>query len=108
MYSLGIVLLELIETFKTDMERVLSISSLRKGKISPHLLALHPQLSHVMSQLVATNPANRPDATALLKYLAVDVVESQVVQDLKCQLAQKDEEISQLKELLKSAGINMS
>lgn len=104
MYSLGIILYELVCSFKTDMERVHSITDLRKGHLSPYVLSEFPQFASVITQLMARNPVDRPDASTLLKRLTTDTSESEVVRDLKIQLAQKEDEILRLKELLKAAG----
>jgi hypothetical protein len=49
-------------------------------------------------------PQDRPDATALLKMITHDS-DADYVRELECKLAEKDEEILRLKELLKSAGV---
>lgn len=105
MFSLGIVLLELVETFRTDMERVENITELRNGNIAPHLLIQQPSLANVIRQLVVKNPKERPDAKALLQKLTTDVMESDQVRLLKSQLAEKEREISRLRELLERAGM---
>lgn len=87
------------------MERVHSITELRKGNVSSHLLVQVPQFAQIISQLVVKSPTERPDATTLLKCLTVEVVESETIKDLKNKLAEKEEEITRLKQLLKTAGI---
>lgn len=101
MYSLGIVLFELVETFRTDMERVQNITELRKGHVPKHM---QPQFARIISQLVCRNPSNRPSAADLLKCIAINVSESEHIRELELQLVEKDEEIARLKELLKTAG----
>lgn len=105
MFSLGIVLLELVETFKTDMERVENITELRKGNVAPHLITQHPSLANIIKQLVNKDPADRPDAKTLLQRLTTEVIESDEIKSLKCQLAEKDEEINRLRDLLERAGV---
>ncbi|GLV41799.1 pancreatic eIF-2alpha kinase [Carabus blaptoides fortunei] len=107
MYSLGIVLLELVETFSTDMERVHHITELRKGRLSSQLSAHEPQLTHIISQLVSRQVNTRPTARELLERLTVPSDDSVQVRDLKLRLVEKDLEISRLKELLKSAGVHI-
>ncbi|XP_074030036.1 eukaryotic translation initiation factor 2-alpha kinase 1 [Leptinotarsa decemlineata] len=102
-YSLGIVLFELVENFGTDMERVLKITDLRKGHIPSNLSVKYPDITQVISELVVRDPEKRPDTTTLLNTLKS--TETQQVEQLKVQLAQKDEEIMHLRELLKSHGI---
>lgn len=103
MYSLGIVLFELVENFGTDMERVHYITDLRKGNIPPNLVTIYPEIAQMISKLVVKNPDDRPDTTTLLNYLKKD--DSNQIEQLKQQLAEKEEEIIHLKELLKSHGI---
>jgi translation initiation factor 2-alpha kinase 1 len=104
MYSLGIVLFELVERFRTDMERVQFINDLRKGKLPAHVHVQQPQLADIICQLMSKYPQDRPDATALLKMITHDS-DADYVRELECKLAEKDEEILRLKELLKSAGV---
>lgn len=106
MYSLGIVFFELTEIFKTEMERIHSISELRKGNLPQHLWNQHPQFAQIITQLVVRKPEERPTAAVLLEILKEDVVGSEVVKDLQSQLAERDEEINRLRELLKTAGID--
>lgn len=104
MYSLGIVLYELVENFGTDMERVQCITELRKGHVPAHLFKSHKELAHMISTLVVKNPDHRPDTKTLLHQLKSNEISEQI-DLLKMQLAEKDEEILHLKELLKSHGI---
>ncbi|XP_018329399.1 eukaryotic translation initiation factor 2-alpha kinase 1-like [Agrilus planipennis] len=106
MYSVGIVLLELVETFNTDMERVHTITDLRKGHLSDHTLSHYPQIASIIKQLVKRHPEHRPDATFVLKSLHTDDGESGLIQELKDKLAEKELEIVKLKEKLKSMGVN--
>nr|CAI5836200.1 unnamed protein product [Callosobruchus analis] len=103
MYSLGIVLFELVENFRTDMERVEYITELRKGHIPSKLFITHPELAQMIRSLVVKNPELRPDTTTLLHTLKS--TETQEIEQLKMQLAEKEEEISHLRELLTMHGI---
>lgn len=105
MYSLGIVLLELVETFNTDMERVQTIDELRKGHLHPYILDQHPQIAAVIGQLVTRYAKDRPDATTLLQRITVNDSEAVVIRELREKLAEKEQEIQNLKEMLKSAGV---
>ncbi|XP_060518124.1 interferon-induced, double-stranded RNA-activated protein kinase-like [Cylas formicarius] len=104
MYSVGIVLFELVENFKTDMERVENITELRKGRLPVSVASGEPEFAHVIEKLMRKKPELRPDTTALLHSLTASE-ENGKVELLKAQLAEKDEEIAHLKELLKSHGI---
>lgn len=105
MYSLGIVLLELVETYRTDMERVHHITELRKGRLSSHISAQDPQLAHIISHLIIRNPDLRPSADELLNMLIVPSGENQEITILKTKLEEQKNEILRLKERLKLAGI---
>lgn len=109
MYSLGIVLFELVETFITDMERNKSIEELKKqGFLPSRIIIQHPQFASIIVRLVAKSPHQRPDAYELLKSITQNegsCAEKQI-QELKTQLAEKDEEIARLKDLLKSHGLS--
>lgn len=103
MYSLGIVLFELIENFNTDMERVEYITELRKGNLPPRVHVKNPEMAQIIERLIVKNPMERPDTTTLLNML--QKTESKEIENLKSKLAEKEEEISHLRELLKSHGI---
>lgn len=105
MYSLGIVLLELVETFNTDMERVQTINELRKGHLPLYIPDEHPRIAATITQLVTRYAKDRPDATTLLQQITVNNSESVVVKELREKLAEKEQEIQRLKELLKTAGV---
>lgn len=102
MYSLGIVLLELVEIFHTDMERVKYITELRKGRLPAHLSASQPKIAQIISQLISKDPHLRPSARQLLDEINI---ENSLITDLRNQIAEKDKEIVFLKNLLKNAGI---
>lgn len=84
------------------MERVQNITELRKGHLPKNL---QPQFARIIAQLVCRNPNDRPSAAELLKCISIDVSESEHIRELESQLAEKEEEILRLKELLKSAGV---
>lgn len=106
MYSLGIVVFELTESFSTDMERITNITSLRKGDLPECTIKQQPQLAQIISQLVIRQSSARPDASTLLKHIDDEQhLESPMVHQLqtKCKeqqhtIAEKDEEILRLKE----------
>lgn len=81
MYSLGIVLLELTASFRTDMERVRSITELRKthGQSAADVLIhssgindspiCQSRIASIISQVMVRTHADRPDANGLLAIL---------------------------------------
>lgn len=139
MYSLGIVLLELAASFRTDMERVRSITDLRKthGQSAAEVFvnscgingsaACQSRIANIINQVMVHSHADRPDAAGLLsmitrmstKSLCLNIgAESDcrdtnscadmttLVKELRAQLAQKDAEITRLRELLTQAGVS--
>ncbi|CAB3231497.1 unnamed protein product [Arctia plantaginis] len=101
MYSLGIILLEMVEPFSTDMERVKTITDLRKGQIPAHLTANYPKIAHIIGKLVQRRPGKRLDTTQLLEELK-NLAENKdnTIKLLKEELAAKDDEIAKLKMML--------
>ncbi|XP_017774860.1 PREDICTED: probable serine/threonine-protein kinase ifkC [Nicrophorus vespilloides] len=103
MFSLGIVVFELAETFRTSMERIKCIEDLRKGAIPVHVKTNQPQLAQIIGELMMKNPAERPAAADLLKRINTEVFESEKVRQLENMLAEKQEEIIKLKQQLAQA-----
>lgn len=101
MYSLGIILLEMVEPFSTDMERVKTITDLRKGQIPAHLTANYPKIAHIIGKLVQRRPSKRLDTTQLLEELrTLSENKDDTIRLLKEELAAKDDEIAHLKMML--------
>lgn len=83
------------------MERVHNIMELRKGRLAAHISAEHPQLAHIMSQLVSKSPTQRPNATKLLSLLETDSNNLiNINYNLEQQVKDKDAEIARLQKLL--------
>ncbi|XP_075991886.1 eukaryotic translation initiation factor 2-alpha kinase 1-like isoform X2 [Anticarsia gemmatalis] len=101
MYSLGIILLEMVEPFSTDMERVKTITDLRKGQIPAHLTANYPKIAHIIGKLVQRRPSKRLDTAQLLEELKnLSENKDDTIKSLKEELAAKDDEIAKLKMML--------
>uniref|UniRef100_A0A069DUK7 non-specific serine/threonine protein kinase n=1 Tax=Panstrongylus megistus TaxID=65343 RepID=A0A069DUK7_9HEMI len=107
-YSLGIVLLELIQPFNTDMERSKVIGELRSGRIQTELNMGYPELAKIMSATVKSIK-QRPTSTELLKSIEdlqnIDTVklvaeQSELIRQLRRESEAKDEEIAYLKKQL--------
>lgn len=106
MYSLGIVLLELVETYTTEMERNKYVEELKKtGVLPPRVVMQHPQFADIIIRLVNKSPQNRPSALELLTEILDNTSADSEIQELRSQLAEKDEEIHRLKQLLQSAEL---
>ncbi|CAG9121653.1 unnamed protein product [Plutella xylostella] len=101
MYSLGIILLEMVEPFSTDMERVKTITDLRKGQIPAHLTANYPKIAHLIGKLVQRRPSKRLDTAQLLDEIKrLSENKDDTIKSLKEELAAKDDEIRKLKMML--------
>ncbi|CAH2105059.1 unnamed protein product [Euphydryas editha] len=101
MYSLGIILLEMVEPFSTDMERVKTITDLRKGQIPAQLTANYPKIAHIIGKLVQRRPSKRLDTAQLLEELkTLSENKDDTIRLLKEELAAKDDEIAHLKLML--------
>lgn len=107
MYSLGIILLEMIEPFSTDMERVITITDLRKGQIPAHLTASYPKIAHIIGKLVERRPNKRLDTSQLLEELKnLSENKDATIKLLKEELAAKDDEIAKLKMMLANSSFH--
>lgn len=107
MYSLGIILLEMVETFMTDMERVKTITDLRKGQIPASLTANYPKVAHIIGKLVQRRPSKRLDTTQLLDELRnLSENKDDTIRLLREELATKDDEIAKLKIMLAKLNYN--
>ncbi|XP_016837010.1 eukaryotic translation initiation factor 2-alpha kinase 1 isoform X2 [Nasonia vitripennis] len=71
-YSLGIVLLELLIPMQTSMECIRIVNSLKAGENPTALAGSHPKWAQTISQLIQTNPIGRPSANELLDDLKLD------------------------------------
>ncbi|XP_065827126.1 eukaryotic translation initiation factor 2-alpha kinase 1-like isoform X2 [Oscarella lobularis] len=99
MFSLGVVLAELFYPFQTAMERAKILSDVRLGKIPSSLATTWPQQSELIRQLVAKDPLQRPNPSAVLKFDFVHT-RDKVVSRLEKRIAQQDVELAKLRDLL--------
>lgn len=97
-YSLGIVLVELLVQTKTEMERVEIIDGLKREQIPTSLAIAHPKWVHVVGRLVQHDPGKRPTATQLLSDLGED--KDTVIARLRNGISQRDKLIAALKDRL--------
>ncbi|XP_078042379.1 eukaryotic translation initiation factor 2-alpha kinase 1 isoform X2 [Augochlora pura] len=111
-YSLGIVLLELLMHTKTHMERVEIISSVKRGHIPTTLTATYPKWAYIVSQLVQADPEKRPSTSQLLEDLNED--KDMTIAQLKNTIESKnntiqtlEDEISKLKAVITKHNITI-
>ncbi|GFG33121.1 hypothetical protein Cfor_03417 [Coptotermes formosanus] len=111
LYSLGIVLFELLQPFSTDMERCKLITRIRSGHIPSELAVTTPKLAQLIGHLLSASPADRPSANELQLILvplikeATDITESEdiksrTIQTLLSVIKKKDREIEELRQQL--------
>lgn len=67
-YSLGIILFELYQSFSTGMERACAIQQLRKGVFPDGFVEKYPKESALILWMMDDNPAHRPSAVQLLEF----------------------------------------
>ncbi|CAL7948953.1 unnamed protein product [Xylocopa violacea] len=111
-YSLGIVLLELLVPTKTQMERIKIIDNLKSGQIPTALTATYPKWAYIVSQLVQEDPKKRPSTNELLQDLNEN--KDATIARLRNNIVEKDdiikrlqERISILEELIINHGISL-
>lgn len=68
-FSLGIILFELLCPFNTDMERSLVISKARAGYIPPNAAFENPKLMQLLKSMLLVQPQGRPSSNDVLKGL---------------------------------------
>ncbi|XP_075212882.1 eukaryotic translation initiation factor 2-alpha kinase 1-like isoform X2 [Lycorma delicatula] len=115
-YSVGIILLELIRPFHTEMERSKVISQLKRGQIPAELTAKWPDLAKIISQTVCLSLSKRPNASELLKticskdkFASASIIiceKDKLIDQLREEIAAKDCEITKLKQQLAEFNIN--
>jgi len=66
LYSVGVILFELLSVFQTHMERVATLTQLKKGYIPPQISILYPNECDIIRWLLQEDPAMRPSALDVL------------------------------------------
>jgi len=69
MYSVGVILFELLHPFNTQMERVLYLTQLKEGHIPVQTTMKYPGESGMIECLVNKNPTQRPSAEEILAHV---------------------------------------
>jgi len=78
-FSLGLVLAELMMCFSTEMERVHTLHQLRAGQIPKELVEIDPEIAKCVKRMVDHDPKKRPDA---LEVLTMEFMKSESRDDL--------------------------
>uniref|UniRef100_A0A182WG09 non-specific serine/threonine protein kinase n=1 Tax=Anopheles minimus TaxID=112268 RepID=A0A182WG09_9DIPT len=90
-YSLGIILLELLVPLTTDMERAATIQQVRRGQFPPDL---DRDFMGLLKSLLHTQPARRPGMHDLVEAVnRIRVNRDRVISELRRSLSLRDEEI---------------
>ncbi|XP_043681694.1 eukaryotic translation initiation factor 2-alpha kinase 1-like isoform X2 [Vespula pensylvanica] len=96
MYSIGIVLLELLTYTKTQMEHYRIIDELKKGQLPASLTKNHQKWAHIICQLLEEDPDKRPSTDELLQNVTED--KDMIIAQLKDDIVKKDNVIRELEE----------
>lgn len=124
MYSIGLILFEMFQPFYTSMERTKTLIDLRQGILPSEFTDHWPKVSDAIKNLMHSSPDERPTAASLLqgclltddeekdKTLEEELQEKdQLLKSYECRiheletlLTQKDNEVKQLRQLLKPSG----
>lgn len=84
-FSLGIILYEMLHAFKTKTERAFVLQDLRKGKYAPHILTAFPSEMEVVKRCLALETSNRPSAEEI-KQMVLKIQYERKFVDLPCGL----------------------
>ncbi|XP_076449819.1 eukaryotic translation initiation factor 2-alpha kinase 1-like [Babylonia areolata] len=99
MYSLGIILFEMCNLFKTDMERLKTIEEVRQGRMPEQFTQQWTHQAEAVQLLTNETPAERPSTQDLLSS-QLFLTPQQMIQGLQDTVAARDEEIVQLRKQL--------
>lgn len=100
-FSLGIILFELLCAFGTEMERVKNIKDLRQGKLSQDFCDKWPEESKLILKMTAENPSNRPTAESLLELGLFKEKHKQMSHHLNEKVKEQASEIIELRKMLR-------
>ncbi|KAJ1958372.1 hypothetical protein IWQ62_004910 [Dispira parvispora] len=79
-FSLGIILFELLYPFATGMERVITLKKLREGVFPESFVAARPKETAVILWMMASDPKRRPTAVEILSLPLFDTLITTVTQ----------------------------
>ncbi|XP_061197425.1 eukaryotic translation initiation factor 2-alpha kinase 1-like [Saccostrea echinata] len=99
-YSLGVILFEMFNTFQTEMEKFHCMDQLRKnGELDEDFLKEWPLHASFVKRMTSLHPNERPSVREILDS-ELFLTKDQVIQNLRQTLKDKDEEIRKLKAML--------
>ena len=100
-FSLGVILFELFQSYGTEMERYRSLSDLRKGIIPDEIFQNWPVQTRYIELMTSENPAVRPSTKSMLSgelFLTKDQVILDMRKEIDCLkklLVEKDKMIAE-------------
>jgi hypothetical protein len=69
MFSVGVLIVEMFRIFSTGMERIVTLSDARKGKLPAQFAAEFPRICSIARECLLHDPTLRPSASQLLAKL---------------------------------------
>lgn len=66
LYSVGVIFFELLSVFQTQVERITTLTQLKKGHIPPQISILYPNECEIIRWLLQEEPTMRPSALDVL------------------------------------------
>lgn len=94
-YSLGVVLTELLCPFSTDHERLTELAKLRNGCVPSALEAHSQDMVLAILAMCHCNPKERPSAKELLNS-PLFIAKDKIIEDLKAELKEKDRKMTSM------------
>ncbi|XP_075532352.1 eukaryotic translation initiation factor 2-alpha kinase 1-like isoform X3 [Dermacentor variabilis] len=92
-YSLGVVLTELLCPFFTVHERLTELAKLRNGSVPSALKEYSQDMAIAISAMCHSDPKERPSAKELL-ISPLFIAKDKIIKDLRAELKEKDRQIS--------------
>eukprot|EP00294_Goniomonas_avonlea_P007754 CAMPEP_0114541278 /NCGR_PEP_ID=MMETSP0114-20121206/1221_1 /TAXON_ID=31324 /ORGANISM="Goniomonas sp, Strain m" /LENGTH=1701 /DNA_ID=CAMNT_0001725507 /DNA_START=110 /DNA_END=5215 /DNA_ORIENTATION=- len=89
MFSMGVILFEMLCPFQTGMERAIKLRQLRSLVLPPETSQAYPEMSEVILALVNPNPCQRPSALEVLQHPLFQPCEKQL-KELEAELETKN------------------
>ncbi len=100
MFSLGIILFELLSNFGTASERIQSIKVLRNEHVPEDFIFQYPKESIVIKSLISKNPMLRPNA--------VDLLNNETLWSSNAEVEMLKEKLSSSEEIIQSQNQKIS
>ena len=114
-YSMGVVLVEMLSNFETGMERALTLEKLHTGVFPDSFISLFPEQVILTRRMLDVDPSVRPSCheildivTDMIAHASPTLFDDGVhIKRLEELVAEKDATIRKLQQLLKKNGILM-